>query len=372
VNEKNYLLIKHCFEPSFGGPAEDIEIYLIMNRVRKLTVISHPLNLKSYPYSEIREWSYGRQTRFEKVLRNRGSVMSFLYDLYLFELKCTYDVTIGFNSFAVLMGYLKTRNLRSKYINWFVDFVPSFGKSKFPKLILERLSSKLCSIWVENTNEAREARSSRNKLSSLLEHLVIPISVWGNQILPQSQVAVQNKVAFFGTLDERNGVEILSEIISKCSKANFDLEFHIIGKGPNMRVLENIKLDNLRTKLVLYGALSNIDAVIAILNECSIALAPYKNLPDTFTKFANPGKIIRYLSCGCNVIMSNVPPNHKILELQAGAVVLESDATADCWVEKIDYLLKNKSLTHSNIVRGLEFSKEFNIEIFLDDFFKRL
>ena len=62
---KSMLIVKHCFEPSFGGPAEDFEKFLVGKTVKTFTVISHPLNDKSYPFSTLAQYDNGTLTRFK-------------------------------------------------------------------------------------------------------------------------------------------------------------------------------------------------------------------------------------------------------------------------------------------------------------------
>jgi glycosyltransferase involved in cell wall biosynthesis len=359
---KSILIVKHCFEPSFGGPAEDFEKFLAGKTVKTFTVISHPLNDKSFPFSTLAQYSNGELTRFIKIPRRKFGLFSRFIDLFIFSLDSKFEVVIGFNAFSTVIGYLKNRGRRAIYLTWFVDFVPSKKLSDKFYLLFESYSARICNFWIENTIEAAGARKNRTLIANKVSNLIIPIGIWKEQILSTHYLKKGYKVCYFGSIDSRNGADLLASIILQTLSINKDIEFHIIGKGPKLNMLETFFPENFLSRIKFYGAIEDINEAIIIMNDCKIGLAPYTNELHNFSQYANPGKLIRYLACGLHIITTNVTPNHKFLELETGAKVFEITASARDWANAINYLIVDDSILREKQSLSLIAARDFTNE----------
>jgi glycosyltransferase involved in cell wall biosynthesis len=106
-----------------------------------------------------------------------------------------------------------------------------------------------------------------------------------------------------------------------------------------------------------------------LLKTASIGLAPYKDLPDSFSIYADPSKIKNYAQFGIPFVMTNVPKvssefrSHKIGvvvddnldDLSAAALnLLELEGL---WKEQSDSIFKYaKSITWSTVLE--DFTEE--------------
>jgi glycosyltransferase involved in cell wall biosynthesis len=246
---------------------------------------------------------------------------------------------IGFNALSTVIGYLKNRGTRAIYLNWFVDFVPSKKLSDKFYLLFERYSARICNFWIENTIEAAAARKNRTLIANKVSNIIIPIGIWKEQILSSDYLKKGYKVCYFGSIDSRNGADLLANVILQTLSINDDIEFHVIGKGPKLSMLKNYFSEHFLSRIKFYGAIEDINEAIIIMNECKIGLAPYSNELHNFSQYANPGKLVRYLACGLHIMTTKVPPNHKFLELETGAKVFETTSSASDWADAINHLI---------------------------------
>ena len=65
-----------------------------------------------------------------------------------------------------------------------------------------------------------------------------------------------------------------------------------------------------------------------LLSRSSVAVAPYAETDETFTRYADPGKLKAYLAAGLPIVLTEVPPNARELASEAGADVVADDPAA--------------------------------------------
>src|SRR5581483_8918485 len=65
-----------------------------------------------------------------------------------------------------------------------------------------------------------------------------------------------------------------------------------------------------------------------LVASASVAAAPYATRMESFTRFADPSKLRTYAAAGLPIVLTDVPPNARELEREAGAVVVEDTPEA--------------------------------------------
>src|SRR5205085_7506685 len=65
-----------------------------------------------------------------------------------------------------------------------------------------------------------------------------------------------------------------------------------------------------------------------LLARCSVAVAPYAPSTDSFTRYADPGKLKAYLAAGLPIVLTDVPPNARELAAEGVAELVTFDAAA--------------------------------------------
>ncbi|MFT3853909.1 MAG: glycosyltransferase [Ilumatobacteraceae bacterium] len=73
--------------------------------------------------------------------------------------------------------------------------------------------------------------------------------------------------------------------------------------------------------VTFHGFLTDFADVQRVLADACVAVAPYEVSDDSFTRFADPGKLKAYLAAGLPILLTDVPPNAAELA-EAGAAEL--------------------------------------------------
>jgi glycosyltransferase involved in cell wall biosynthesis len=111
-------------------------------------------------------------------------------------------------------------------------------------------------------------------------------------------------------------------------------------------------------RVFVHGRVDDHRIVESMLFECGIAIAPY--FPDdknSFSYYADPGKIKVYLGCGLPIVITDVPPIAKELYRTKAGLISEYDVSdmadkiQEIWNEK-NYLIFRE---HSKKL-GMQFS----------------
>ena len=360
------LIVKHSLGNRYGGPAEDLEKFLVSEYPEAIiTVQSHPLTAWSTLESTTKIFTNGNLT-FQKVTARkiRGQARHLL-DLFFGPKRTEYDVVFGFNSFAVLLGILSCKNQDAKFVAWGVDFVPHnhrVGPLNFLLNLLQRWLSRRINVRVENTKVALEERDKASPLSPSAHSYVVPIGVWRKdfEIASNLQSKTLNKLLYLGSINERTGIPLLVEALHELNQMNIDFTCDVVGDGPLLDWLKDqILIMELEEKVFVHGYLPDYPETKELLSNSSIGLAPFSAEAGSFTFFTDPQKIRRYLSSGLVAVCSNVPPIARELSSNSGLVSISSNETAEAWAKTIAGLLSNPEELLSLQNAALDFSETF-------------
>lgn len=357
-SELNIHILKHSLGEFPRGPAEHFEEYLRSERRVSFDIESHPLTADSLLASTRRLYLVGPDKFQEtQIYRRISPPWSFFLDLFVFPRTSIADIAIVFNPLAGLLVLLK-RNFRY-LVYWGVDFQPVFS----PKIIrnyiysiLERVVIRRATILVENNPFAADARVLRTGVDvSRLEKIIIPIS--SSNFIPTPSQVEDIRLGYIGTLNHRNGAHRLIPIANALVKLNLQFRFDIIGSGPLTEQLKfEIKKNGLTNQIFIHGFMSDENKINLILDKTDIGIAPYPKDENSFTTFADPGKIAWYGSRGLYTVVSDAPKVVDLYQRENCLVVVNDPFNPDEWAKTINdlyqhreklYLLKLNSLAHS-------------------------
>jgi glycosyltransferase involved in cell wall biosynthesis len=96
-----------------------------------------------------------------------------------------------------------------------------------------------------------------------------------------------------------------------------------------------------------------------------MGVAPYASDSDSFTRFADPGKLKDYLGAGLPILLTDVPPNAAELAQQGGAEIVAHDA--DAIADAIQSLLEDESEWKKRRLNALRYREQFDWKIMLND-----
>jgi glycosyltransferase involved in cell wall biosynthesis len=311
------------------GPAQALRDYLVVRNVRVVTVF-HPLTLEQGTSHRVATYAGGVQTGERKVRLPVAPPASFALDPLVPLVPPKVAVWFGFNPLACARGLVARKMGRAgRVFLWSVDFVPDrFGRGTLATRVYDRLDELCCrraDARIELSEAAREARNRRHDLppEAARAHLV-PMGAWLDRVPTSTPDGFrQRRVAFLGHLVARQGVDTLLDALTRVD----DVAADVIGTGPLETELRR-RARGAALDVTFHGYVEDHREVERLLSEAAVAVAPYQRRDDTFTRYADPGKLKAYLAAGLPIVLTEVPPNAGELAAEAGAEVVAGDAAA--------------------------------------------
>ena len=312
------------------GPAQALRDYLV-EREASVVMVSHPLTREDGTRHVITRYERGAVVGERRLRVPVRPPLSFLADPFVPVLPPRVDAWFGFNPLACARGLVARRLRRARsVVLWSVDFVPDRFGPRTPATRLYDRIDRLCCLRadarIELSDSARDARIRRHALppDGAPAH-VVPMGAWlGRVPTTASDGFRQRRVVFLGHLVERQGVDTLLDALALLEDVSVD----IVGTGPLEAQLRDrarsLGLANVR----FHGFVPDHRDVEHVLAESSLAVAPYRVRDETFTRYADPGKLKAYVAAGLPVVLTDVPPNARELEREAGAEIVPDDAAA--------------------------------------------
>jgi glycosyltransferase involved in cell wall biosynthesis len=300
------------------GPAQALRDYLVARGADVVTVF-HPLTPEQGTSHRIVRYTGGEVAEERSVRLPVGPPASFVLDPFVPLLPPKVDVWFGFNPLACGRGLASRAGC---VVLWSVDFVPDrFGHGTLATRIYDRLDRLCCrraDARVELSEAARAGRNARHGLPADAPAHILPMGAWVERVpTTQPDGLERRRAVFLGHLVERQGVDTFLDALRLLD----DLKGDVIGAGPLERELR----ERAPSAVTFHGYVEDHREVERILSEASVAVAPYA---ESFTRFADPGKLKAYLAAGLPIVLTDVPPNARELEREAGAEVVAAEARA--------------------------------------------
>jgi glycosyltransferase involved in cell wall biosynthesis len=299
------------------GPAQALRDYLVAKGSEVCTIF-HPLTAEQGPTHVITRYAGGERVRERHVRLPLRPPTSFALDAFVPLLPPRVDVWFGFNPLACARGLVARAD---RVVLWSVDFVPDrFGPGTLATRIYDRLDRLCClraDARVELSEAARNARNRRHRLGDASAHIV-PMGAWLDRVPTTTAESLRRgRVVFLGHLVERQGVGVLLAALD-------GRPADVIGTGPLATELRAQASEN----VTFHGYVADHREVERLLSEAAVAVAPYRQTAETFTRYADPGKLKAYLAAGLPIVLTDVPPNARELAVEAGAEVVADDPAA--------------------------------------------
>jgi glycosyltransferase involved in cell wall biosynthesis len=311
------------------GPAQALRDYLVARNASVVTIF-HPLTREQGTQHLIARYAEGEPQDERRVQLPLRAPLSFALDPFVPLLPPKVDGWFGFNPLACARGLAARRQGRARrVILWSVDFVPDrFGRATLPTRVYDRLDRVCCrraDARVELSEAAREARNQRHGLSGEASDAhVVPMGAWIDRVPTTPPDGVRRRrVVFLGHLVERQGLGTLIDALD----TGLDVRADVIGTGPQEAELRECA-QCLGLNVTFYGYVDDHREVEELLSRSSVAVAPYAQTDESFTRYADPGKLKAYLAAGLPIVLTNVPPNAGELEREAGAEIVADDSGA--------------------------------------------
>ena len=336
LKKLNVAIVAHIFA---SGPALDLEQYL-KEKVSSLIFIGHPFSYKNDTASFNRTYSKGKLVKNSKFpeLKLPGILIylrdAFLTFFWILKQNKKINLYIGSDGFVAYLGLLlKKLGKVDNVVLYTIDFMPTRFKNPFLNWLyhyFDRQCLKQCKIIWNLSDKMAEGREDYMKTSRDLfaPQLTVPLGIWEKRI-PKLNFEKKDryKIIFMGHLLKKQGLDIVVDAMKMIRMKLPKATLQIIGTG---EYEEDLKIKVKKLKLQSYvgftGYVKNHEDVEKMLSEGMIAAATYKPDKESFTYFADPGKIKNYLAAGLPVILTNVPPIAQDIENKKCAFIVEYNA----------------------------------------------
>jgi glycosyltransferase involved in cell wall biosynthesis len=283
----------------------------------------------------------------------------------------------GFNPLATARGLAERGVGRAgSVVQWSVDFVPDrFGPGTLLTRLYDRVDRLCCTradAWVELSDEARKARDRRHRLRRDPDRThVVPMGAWLDRVpIVPSGAVERRRAVYLGHLVPRQGVDVLLDALALL-RAGPGVQADVIGTGPEEeRLRAHAWALGLGDVVRFHGFVEDHREVERLLASASIAVAPYRSDPGSFTRFADPGKLKAYLAAGLPIVLTDVPPNAGELAREAGAEIVADDPAA--LAEGISRGLASEQAWEERRSAALSYARRFDWPVLLGDLLLRL
>lgn len=323
------------------GPAQALCEYLVSSGRGDVTAISHPLVAEG-DRDHVVERRGGERRGRARLRRPFLPPYSYVFDVVTPLVPPRCDVWFAFNNLATMRA-LASRAVRrvDRVVYWAVDFVPDrFGDGVMSKVYdtVDRAACRRADLRVELSEAAARGRDDRHRLDHIAPVAIVPMGAWLDRVPTTDRECLsRRKLVFLGHLVPRMGLDLLLDAMETLGP-DHGVSLDVIGGGPLLDSLtQRVGGGPLRDHVVLHGFKQDHRDVERILAGGSLAVAPYEPSPDSFTRFADPGKLKSYVAAGLPIILTDVPPNASELVARAGATITEyrSSALADAVLRRL-------------------------------------
>ncbi len=350
------------------GPAQPLVRYLNEHGASQVTAVAHPLVSEGPAEHRIQYFVDGQLDNERRCRRPNLPPFTFALDPISPVFLPRSDAWFGFNCLVTAQGLARRRLHRTRrVVHWNVDFVPNrFGPNSAMTKTYEWLD-RLCCVRADGRVELSEAaRRGRSELygfeSAGCPVEVIPMGTWQNET---PKTSVDNfdspRLVFLGHLVERMGLDTLIDALHLLTQRGRVVPCDIIGGGP---LLEDVRARcvaaGLAESVTVHGFVAEFADVEQILSRAAVALAPYEPSADTFSRYADPGKLKAYLGAGLPIILTDVPPNAADLRLRGGGSIVE--ATPQAFADEIERVLDDREQWRQRHRSALDYARLFDWE----------
>lgn len=368
--KRNIIIVAHKFLPQ---PDDDLVLFLNQNKRENVLHIYHDFSDAPGRQSHAVWYQRGSEFRSFHSADYRWLPEPLVYVKEALFMIVTivrtlkrWQCYIGMDGLCVWWGNaLRGVGLVKRTVYWAIDFVPEKRfDTRFKNWIYHTINisgyRRSDEMWDLSPRmaEAREKYLNISQASYRFQR-VVPYGLWWDRIKRYSyQKCEPTTLVFMGHLIEKQGVQCVIEALPELIRRIPGFRFKIIGEGAFRTALENLA----REKGVLkccefYGKIPTNTQLEEEVARATVAIAPYVKSLDTWTYYADPGKVKSYLACGVPVVLTELPWNASLIrDKECGLITTGSPEDI---VEKVALLMDPERNSRFRLNAG-EFSKAFD------------
>ncbi len=370
VVNKNIVIVAHKF---LTQPDDDLVLFLTKNKFKNVIHIRHsfcdaPDRCSYYTWYRNGEIFKEYKTRDYKNLPEPFVYLKeFIFTTkWIWNSKIKWNTYIGMDGLCVFFGnIMRFFKKVQKTIFWAIDFVP---QDRFKSAVKNKIYHYININSYKNTDEmwdlGNRMAEAREKLLNIKQTIyksykVVSYGVWTDRIKKYSyDECEKNTLVFMGHLLPKQGVQLVIHAIPEIVKKIPTFKFKIIGEGQCKNILVNLANELGVAKYCDFKSkVEDIRELESEVAKSCLAIAPYIKKLDTWTYYADPGKIKTYLACGIPSLLTDIPWNAKEIEQNKCGMIISEDLKDI--IEKI-ILLMEKDKNQIFRTNAVKYSKNFD------------
>lgn len=360
---QNILIVTHMYEKSNNGglPQEEVKNFLI-DKSKIVTYLELPFCYASIRRVYLTRYSNGKITKTLKSPTLHGPewfqyITHFVITIcFLIKTGLHYDLCIAMDNLSLLpIIPLRKIKLIQKIIYYSIDYTPVRFKNLFLNSIYQ-LTNKIASDSADLNWAVSKAIVDEKRKRSILSKkcLIVPVGFRKNKISLKTTNNIDKfHLVFVGILLDKQGIQLAIKSLPILIKKYPRIKLTIIGTGEYKGKLEElVRKLNLDSKIKFTGFLQDSRKVENILTKAGIGLATYKPTPDSFTIYADPGKIKLYLGCGLPIITTSVPTISKQIKIKGCGEVVNYDCNS--FISAVEKIITNYRNYRNSVIKMRE------------------
>lgn len=276
-----------------------------------------------------------------------------------------YSLFIGLESINALAGVVLKKLGRVQIVVYYVsDYSPQRYSQKWINALYLWLDRQAAyySDFIWNVSSAMQPARIKVGLNSgkSAPCLRVPNALFPEQIKPRPPGEISPyTIAYMGTLEIDNGSDLAVEALPVVLKKFPQTRLHIIGGGDPalLRRLKRLASElKVRKQVKFHGFIGDPEKLSKTLSQFYLAVAPYRDIPESFRFYGDSTKIRAYFSVGLPVITTRVPPMGKEISRAGAGMIVEDNAKA--LAKAIIKLFRNKKLYQKYRQAAIAFAKD--------------
>lgn len=378
LKNKRVIVASHVNYP--GPPTWDLEDFL-KKRTKSVTVLGFP-----FLHSPIRAAFFKRYIHGKLVynysqkpfIRKEGYlyIRDLLLALFWGFKSGRADIFIGVNNLNTLAGIvLRKMNRVQTVVYYTIDYVPQ----RFPSALLNKVYHYIDSYCVQQADyvwnlssvmiDEREKKGVGKKYRK--KQITVPIGV-NKSALPKNVDDIHShEIVYMGHLRAGQGVDFLLDAFPKILQHIPEATLAILGGGTLLDELrQKASRMKLSEKVYFSGFVDDPKDLEERLSYAQVAVAPYEDVPENFTRYTDPGKPKAYMALGVPIVITKVPPFALEIDKRRAGIAIEFDQ--DELVKAIAYLLHDHERWNQYRKNALLFAQEFLWEDIFEKAFRRI
>ena len=171
-------------------------------------------------------------------------------------------------------------------------------------------------------------------------------------------VKENNKIIIFsGAMYYHRGIDILLNSVPEVVNKIKDVEFLLLGDGPEMKKLQNIVNENNLSENVIFKGWIQREEIPKFLASSSIGIGPLRST--NVTKGALPIKVLEYMASSLPILAMKGTLPEEVLKNDVNGYNIENSGEL---AQKIIHLLENESVRNEMGANSREMVKKFDWE----------